>query len=117
MSLLRKGDKRVGGGSVLASPDQDPVVASYPVLWSFLVQTAWEDGTQRQPGSMLVFSQDGMLKGMLRDRDDGTCLWVAARGLQHLLDVMEGSLSDPGADWRMDRQQPGQKAQRVTKGR
>jgi hypothetical protein len=117
MTLLRKGDKRVGGGSVLVDASQDPLVLAYPVLWAFLTQTAWEDGSQRQPGSLLMFTQDGMMKCMLRDREDGTCLWVAGRGLTHLLDVAEGSLCDPGADWRVDRQQPGQKAQRVTKGR
>lgn len=113
--LLRKGDKRVGGEALANTAVDDPLRVAYPVLWAFLTQHKWEDDSPRDPGSMLVFVQDSMLKAMLRDRNDGTCLWVAAGSLQGLLDAVEGSLMDPGADWRLDRQRPGDQAKRVTK--
>lgn len=115
MGLLRKGDKRVSAGAPVLDEATDPLVQGYPALWAFLTQTRWEDDTARDPGSMLVFLQDGMLKAMLRDKNDGTCLWVAARGFTGLLDVLEACLLDPAADWRVDRKSAGEVARRVRK--
>lgn len=116
MSLLRKADMASRGG---AEPRvlTDPAFAEmYPILWSYLTQTKWEDGSARTPSSVLFFAQDGILKGMLRDRDAGLCLWVASATWSGLLDALEGALSDPRADWRVDRQAEGQQAQRVRRG-
>lgn len=115
MGLLKKGEKQVGGGRMTADAADDPLVLAYPVLWSFLTDRTWDDGSPREPGSMLLFEQDGMMKSMLRDRNDSTCLWVAARGLTLLLGTLEASLCDPGADWRLDRKGPGDSARRVQK--
>jgi hypothetical protein len=113
MGLLKKGDKQVGGVKLKAEAADDPLVLAHPVLWDFLTSYEYLGGEARHPGSLLIFEQDGVLKAMLRDRDDGTCLWVAARGLSALLAVLEASLCDPAADWRLDRKGPGDQASRV----
>jgi hypothetical protein len=115
MSLLRKADM---GGRAPTGPraaDDKEFASVYPVLWSYLSQCQWEDGTARDTSSLLIFAQDGILKAMLRDRDAGLCLWGSAPTVGGLFEVLEGMLSDPKADWRQDRQQPGQTAKRVGK--
>lgn len=116
MSLLRKGDSRRVQGGATTGMEADELASRFPVLWSYLTQTAWEDGQARQTSNLLIFCQDGILKGMLRDRDAGFCLWTAAGSLGALLDVMEASLLDPNTEWRVDRQAQGQQAKRVKKG-
>jgi hypothetical protein len=115
MSLLRKADMDGRGGGA-PKPLTDPAFAGeYPLLWSYLTQNKWEDGTPRQTASILIFSDDGILKGMLRDREAGLCLWVAGATMDGLFVALEGSVGDPRADWRQDRQMAGQTAKRVTK--
>jgi hypothetical protein len=116
MSLLRKADKGIPKSGEPVASAEDGMASRWPTLFAFLSQMRWEDDTARVPGSMLTFVQDGMFKGMLRDKNDGTCLWVASRTLEGLFDAVEGSLCDPGADWRVDRQGPNDRATRVRKG-
>lgn len=113
MSLLKRGDSRRVEGKVSAPVEPDGFSSVYPVLWSHLVQDKWEDGSARATGSLLVFSQDGMLKGMLRDKEHGLCLWVASHSVTGLLEALEAGASDPETEWRVDRQAPGDKAKRT----
>lgn len=83
-----------------------------PLLWEHLTCQAYEDGSKREPSTLLVFLQDGALKGMLRDKDGERCLWVAARSLVGLFDAIEGQLTDDMADWRPDRRSKGESAPR-----
>lgn len=115
MSLLRKGDKRVQGAVEEVRFEDDRFAQGYPLLWSFLSQSLWGPDDPRETGSLLLFRQDGVFKAMLRDPNDSTCLWVAGRTLSGVFDAAEGSLGDPGADWRMDRKKQGDQAKRVTK--
>lgn len=115
MSLLRKSDMDGRGGSgprVLTDPGFG---GDFPLLWSYLTQNKWEDGTPRLTASLLVFADDGVLKAMLRDREAGLCLWVAGATVWGLFEALEGSLGDPRADWRQDRKGPGDTAKRTQK--
>jgi hypothetical protein len=117
MSLLRKAD-RPAPDTVPMCTLVDPGFASKrPMLWHYLTQSVWDDGSPRQTSSLLIFFQDGHLKGMLRDRDAGLCLWAAASGVTQLLDAFETLLVTPGIDWKVDRQQgTQQQAKRVKRG-
>jgi hypothetical protein len=117
MSLLRKADLSTRGQD-RAKVLTDPGFSNrFPVLWSFLTQKTWEDGSARLTSTLLIFEQDGILKAMLKDKDAGLCLWVAGATFEGLYDALEGALSDPRADWRQDRQEPGQQAKRQQRGR
>lgn len=105
-------ERRVVGVSPMLVKDER-YEKKCPTLWAHLTALQWDDGTSRQTSSILIFAGDGMLKGMLRDREAGLCLWVAADGLEKLLLVLEASLNDPQAEWRVDRQAEGQPASRV----
>lgn len=86
---------------------------AYPTLWDHLTQDRWEDGTARQTSSMLLFRDGGVFKVMFRDKDAGACLWIAVQSPLNAFDALEAALCDPRADWRADRQQPGQQAKRI----
>jgi hypothetical protein len=113
--LLRKEDLEGRGGQAARVLTDPRFAGDYPILWSYLTQTKWQDGSPRLTSSLLVFSDDGVLKAMLRDRDAGLCLWVAGGTMSGLFDALEAAVSDSKADWRQDRQQPGQTAKRITR--
>lgn len=102
---------RVTAGS--RSMSDPAAVAETPSLWAYLTQSAWEDGTPRLTSSLLLFEQDGFLKVMLRDRENGLCLWVAAPNLSSAFAAVELALSDPTVEWRLDRQAGHDSAKRV----
>jgi len=112
--LSRKMDRKVQG---LGATPVDPceLALQVPTLYDYLGQTAWPDGTVRQTSSLLLFQQDGMFKGMLKDTECGLCLWIAGKSLTGLLASLEAALNDPNAEWRVDRQVTGQVARRVKK--
>jgi hypothetical protein len=98
---------------VTGVPLRDEVAAKrWPQLWEYLTAKAYDDGSPRVTSSLLIFEQEGTLKGMLRDKDGDRCLWVAARGLIDLLECLDGQLGDDQADWRPDRKEKGQSAPR-----
>jgi len=115
MTMLKKPSNRNVAGAGGSAVEVCELALQVPTLYEYLTQTAWDDGTARETAGLLVFFQDGMLKGMLRDKDSGLCLWVAARSLSALLATLEAALLDPAAEWRVDRQVPGQAARRVKK--
>lgn len=112
--LARQMDRKVQG--VHATPvDPCELALQIPTVYDYLGQTAWPDGSVRQTSSLLVFQQDGMFKGMLKDAEAGLCLWIAGKSLTGLLASLEAALNDPNAEWRVDRQLVGQSARRVKK--
>lgn len=114
--MLQKPANRKVAGSAGELPMDIKAKKDYPLLWDHLSQRKWEDGSPRQTSSVMIFEQDGVLKAMLRDKDAGLCLWVASKSLYGVLAALEAGLSDPEAEWRVDRQAEGQQAKRVRKG-
>jgi len=86
-----------------------------PTVFEYLTATAYADGTARRTSSLLLFNDAGTLKAMLRDQDAGLCCWVGGQSLEAVLAALEAALLDPDHEWRVDRQNPGQKATRVKK--
>lgn len=93
-------------------PSDPQAEQRWPQLWEYLTTTVYGDGSPREPSSLLVFLQDGMVKGMLRDKDGDRCLWIAHKGLLGLLDTLDTQLGEPEPDWRPDRKAKGEPAPR-----
>ena len=110
--LMKRPEKPTGDRPVGPGVSDPQMQQRCPALWEYLTSTVYDDGSPREPSTLLVFLQDGALKGMLRDKDGDRCLWVAARSLVGLLDALDGQVQDPSADWRPDRKAPGQSAPR-----
>lgn len=116
IAMLRRRAERVVVGDERSSVQPDDWATLHPVLWEHLTAAKWEDGSPREPSSLMIFAQDGLLKGMLRDKAEGLCLWATARNVGELLSMMETMAGDPATEWRVDRQAPGQQARRRPKG-
>lgn len=74
--------------------------ADYPFLFAFLHETKWDDGTQRQTGTMTLFVQDGVLKAVVNDRALERSGFVSGSTLSLLFDALESNLSEDTMDWR-----------------
>lgn len=116
IAMLRKRAERVVLGDDKSTVKADDWAALHPTLWEHLTTTRWDDGSPREPSSLLIFFQDSNLKGMLRDKAEGLCLWATGRNVTELLSAMEVMAADPGTEWREDRQAPGQTAKRRKNG-
>lgn len=112
--LQKSASRRISGGAGEVVTDPEWTVL-YPTLFEHLTQTVWGDGTVRQTSSLSLFTDGGVVKCVLKDREAGLCLWAASKTFQELFGVVEALLNDPAAEWRADRQLPGQKATRVKK--
>lgn len=113
--LLDKGaQRRVTGGDFTPVIDEEWSVL-YPTLYAHLTQSKWPDGEARQPSSLSLWADGPVVKCVLKDKNFGVCLWCACPTFNGLFGVIEALLCDPGAEWRVDRQNPGQKATRVKK--
>lgn len=113
--MLEKRASRSGENVASGSLSDPQSQQRWPTLWHHLTQKTWPDQSARQTSSILVFEQEGQLKAMLRDKEAGECLWVAAKSLVGLFDAVEGALNDPEPDWRPDRKGPGDSAPRRKK--
>lgn len=102
-SLMRRPDRPSDAMPVGTSANADGLRHGYPLLADHLTATQYEDGGPREVSTLLVFSQDGLWKCCLRDRQEGRCLWAAAPKWSDLFDVLEAALGDPMAVWRDDR--------------
>lgn len=114
MSRNKGEGRRVVAGDSVPTDGPTAVKMLGNLIWH-LTATKYADGSPRRPGSLLVFAQDGVYKLMIRDRDEGLCLWLATQTIEGVLMAAEAGLGSPAAEWRVDRQQEGQQASRVKK--
>lgn len=96
-----------GGVAEKKSPSTEPQDEAFrramPALWEFLTLSAWEDGSPRETGTFLIFSEDGKVKGCLCNRDTGHVGFVSADGWVSLLEAVEAALMNDSVDWRLSR--------------
>lgn len=116
--MLKKPQSDAAAGADASGLASDPQWAeTYPLLWSYLTQVAWEDGSSRETSSLLVFFQDGLFKVMLKDKALGRCLWAATRQPSCVWELLETLLQDPATEWRADRQPNSSQPARRLKGK
>lgn len=70
-------------------------------LWDFLALTRYpEDGSERTPGTLTVFVEDGVVKVSIADKDVSASLYFTADQGLPLLAQAEAQLKDEKATWR-----------------
>lgn len=114
MLLDKKDQRKVTGGPVAGVVDLE-FSNSHPLLFSYLTQRAWPDGSPRQTSSLTIFEDSGIMKAVLKDRDANLCLWASSPTIARLYDVIEALLCDPEAEWRTERTGGSGQASRVKK--
>lgn len=78
----------------------DSLSLSFPLVVQFLTLAAYGDGSRRVPGSITLFSDNGVLKACLNDKDGPLNAFVTGAGLGGLLESMERGLEQDRLDWR-----------------
>lgn len=102
-AMLQRRSVVDAGGKPLSTMVDVKFKQAYPQLWEHFTQTAWEDGSPREPSGLTIFVQDGAFKGLLKDNANELCLWVTAAGFFELLATLERQIGADAADWRVDR--------------
>jgi len=105
---MRKPVTPDGAGDPVASVRVDTgslLVRRAPTLYQWLSDDRWDDGSQRATSTLLLFVEDGCLKGCLNDREGGRSVFVTADSVESLLDELEAGLSQDSLAWRA---KPGQ---------
>lgn len=75
----------------------------YPSVAAFLSDSTWEDGTTREPGTLLLFWEDGLWKGCLHDRTAAMQTFLSALTPSGLLETAEKGLRGDSLEWRKKR--------------
>ncbi len=99
MGLISQALGKAANG-VAASKATDAVMEKQcPVLFAFMTETE-EEGKPRSPSSLVIFTEDGLWKGCLSEKDSSLQLWRTGETLQKLLGALEKALASGNADWR-----------------
>jgi len=97
-AALRKVEPHVGTGIIdLDFNDR------WPTLFEFMTVSSYEEAgkrVERRTATLNVFTQDGMWKVFLNDRETQRCMCVASRTHRDLLDALEAALTSDEPPWR-----------------
>lgn len=72
----------------------------YPTVHEYLFQTQWADGSFRHTSTISVFTDNGVMKLVLNDRDNNRSAFFTAKTWRDLFDKMEAALAGETVDWR-----------------
>jgi len=110
-SLRNLSSVRNGSGAEPVLAKDEGFAKKMPNLWEFLSATRWEDGAERETGTLLIFVEDGLVKVCLCNRDTGHVGFISARTWAEALVSVEKHLESDTVDWRLS------KASKAKKGR
>jgi hypothetical protein len=71
-----------------------------PTLYAYVAAPTWPDGSARELSTVIVFVEDGRIKGCLSDKDTGMTLWASSGTLAGLWEALEARLTGDEVDWR-----------------
>jgi len=109
--------KRVIGAAEQAAGWHDSVLEEVaPQMYALLAARIEGDATGAARFSVSMSCSKGLLRVCLRDRQDGTCLWVEGLSWNELWKAVEDVLGDPDTEWEPDRWAAEEAARRNGKG-
>lgn len=73
------------------------------VLWGFLFDTEFDDGSKRKEGSITIFVDEGVLKAAFNDKGDRMVGFSTLTCLSDLPLELEEALCKGKVDWRRSR--------------
>ncbi len=92
------GSVQKGGRDSVA--DDEEFRKKFPILACMMFDTPKIEGKRRQPCTLTIVAEDGMIKGGLRDRDRELSLWVSANGVSEVFVSLEEALTQRPVAWR-----------------
>lgn len=71
----------------------------YPLVHALLTACVVE-GVSRETASLTIFSDEGIFKVVLNDREQGISMWAAGESVPEAFDQLEKRVGDENATWR-----------------
>jgi hypothetical protein len=106
MGMLKKPQWKDKPAGQAVSAAKDEISILYPMLWAFLAESSYADGSERATGTVTLSVEDGSVKACLRDRQEARILFVSGNTLSACLDNANCAVEEDGADWRPDKFAP-----------
>lgn len=107
--MLKRRSQAADGGGGGGEPGSCSYSQLYADLAAFLRQSEWENGDPRTTGTIMLFTEAGMWKAWLHDRDGQCSLFLSAGTLSELLSSCDQVLAAGNADWRAYKAPPSKK--------
>jgi len=89
-------DKAIAGGDFSDAKFRE----KYPLLFEYLHDTQWDDGSAREQSSITVKIEQGRFNLALSDKDARASLYITADTIVDGLACFEKALKAGNADWR-----------------
>jgi len=77
-----------------------------PNIFAFMTDTKYDDGSPRMAGSISIFTQIGVLKACVSDKDNKRVCFVEAPSLAELFGLIELAICDDCTEWKAQAQRP-----------
>ncbi len=103
MGLMRRQQGQPGGASAVPGESGPADVRPCTLLWEFLYSTRWPDGSDRVPGTVLLFVDGGRMKALLNDKDGSFVAFVTLSEEDGVMDALEDAIASPATDWKPTR--------------
>lgn len=88
-------------GQVSPENANDPAFAKrFPSMFELMTVALLPGGELRKPSSLLLFTEDGVWKGCLTERDLDVSLWCSSDSFQGVLEGIEERLTHSTVEWR-----------------
>lgn len=91
------------GNSPLAARDET-FERQFESLHEFMTARLFDDGSERETATLLVFASDGQWKACLNDRAEGRVAFVTGRTVQDLFKLLNEQLDSSSVEWRASKQ-------------
>jgi len=108
-ALSRRGGGGGGGRTDVWIIGDGSFENNHPEIYSFLSAVQYPDGAERVTGTLLLFTDQGVLKCCLTDRDGGCVAFLSGDSLEGLLDAAEAGLREDALEWRQQKRDSGRK--------
>ena len=80
--------------------DESDLALKYPTLYGYLTDERWDTGEPRKTSTLLIFTEEGMLKACLNDRALSQSTFLAGDSLETLLVALETCLAKDSVLWK-----------------
>lgn len=103
VSYLKKPVTPLSGSVTSSVSSPSAFTAAFPALSEFLISCAWEDGSSRVPGTVMLLVEEGRWKAWLNDKAFARSAWVSGHTLEAVLGCLEAGLREESLEWRRAR--------------
>jgi len=110
VAFLEKSRPAIQGPQVFIAATCPWLSKSCPALFEFLTVGELANGELRQTSTVTIFTEGGMWKACLNERDSEATLFASGENLEACLDNLEERLKAPHVDWRRKGQSAGGKS-------